>query len=194
MLPMLAAVDPVFMGHDLGLHFKAKRPHPHQPLLKTQPQSIYTPPVLYSRIRPAFKRLSPMDKLPVELLAHIFLLATHLDISPDTDGADEVVNDNLPFNPDNIPIPLAISSVNRQWREIALTTPGLWSSICVVWEDLDRMEEDDAPLSDFQHSATLNTRHINMYLARSGNSPIDIIVDARDPEWDFVEPESGCVF
>ena len=30
---------------------------------------------------------------------------------------------------------------------------------------------------------------VSRYLSRSGKSPLDVFVDARDPEWDFSETE-----
>jgi hypothetical protein len=190
---MLAAVDQVFLDqHDRGAHDKTKN-HALEPLFRTQPQTTFSSPVEYSHSRPSFIPLSPMEKLPVELLAHIFLLASHAERPTDTGSAE---GDNLPFSPENIPTSLAISAVNRQWRQIALSTPGLWSSICVVWEDIDdsmEVDETSRPLSDFQYPTTVNIEHINNSLVRSGSSPIDIIIDGRDPEWDFEEREPRCV-
>jgi hypothetical protein len=195
---MLGNVDPAFLRQrDIGAQSKTKK-YSLEPLFRTQPQTIYnTSPVEYSHIPPSSNPASSMDKLPVELLAHIFLLATHSTSQKGTDNsADELENDNLPFDPANITTPLAISAVNGQWRQIALSTPTLWTSICVVWEPVDdsmEVDESSRPLSDFQYPTTMNTPHINTSLVRSGSSPIDIIIDARDPDWEFGDVESGCV-
>ncbi|KAF8149047.1 hypothetical protein B0H34DRAFT_193790 [Crassisporium funariophilum] len=66
---------------------------------------------------------SGITTLPYEILSHIFVIHTF---------EDERVDPRYPFLvPDKSHGPLHISSISRQWRQIALTTPILWSSIFV---------------------------------------------------------------
>lgn len=92
-----------------------------------------------------------------------------------------------PFTTDTIRTPLVLSSVSRHWRRVALNTPALWTSLCITIE----MVEDlgDAEERPLHHKTTLNTSHITSYLALSRNYPLDILIDARDQDWDFFEPE-----
>ncbi|KAF8149035.1 hypothetical protein B0H34DRAFT_802561 [Crassisporium funariophilum] len=66
---------------------------------------------------------SGITTLPYEILSHIFVIYTF---------EDEKFNPRVPFlHPDKSNGPLHICSISRQWRQIALTTPILWSSIFV---------------------------------------------------------------
>ncbi|KAF8149073.1 hypothetical protein B0H34DRAFT_802599 [Crassisporium funariophilum] len=66
---------------------------------------------------------SGITTLPYEILSHIFVIYTF---------EDEKVDPRFPFLvPDKSNGPLHICSISRQWRQIALTTPILWSSIFV---------------------------------------------------------------
>jgi hypothetical protein len=106
---------------------------------------------------------SPTDRLPEELLAYLFTLATH----------DGHTQNNLPFDPYNIQMPLILSTA-------------LWTNICVTWQlevAVDATEE--SPLAP-----ELTVQHVNMFLARSRHHPLNILIDARDPDWDFSESES----
>lgn len=62
--------------------------------------NIYTAPYYWASRH-------PIHRLPVELLAHIFVL-----------GAEE-----------DLHVPLSVSQVCRSWRQIALSTPSLWRRI-----------------------------------------------------------------
>jgi hypothetical protein len=104
---------------------------------------------------------SPIDRLPVELLSYIFSLRTQCSQDSDID--------------DSLTIPLLFTSVNKRWRSIALSTSALWTNICITIRDLN------GPL--------LHTNHITKYLTLSRKSPLNILIDARDPDWDFSETE-----
>ena len=67
------------------------------------------------------------------------------------------------------------TQVNKRWRTIALSTSALWTNICITIRDLN------GPL--------LHTNHITKYLTLSRKSPLNILIDARDPDWDFTETE-----
>ncbi|TDL23457.1 hypothetical protein BD410DRAFT_827768 [Rickenella mellea] len=58
----------------------------------------------------------PIHRLPPELVAHIFVHSL-----PDTK------------HPHQNEAPLSVSSVCRAWRRIAISTPRIWSSICIVF-------------------------------------------------------------
>jgi hypothetical protein len=121
---------------------------------------------------------SPIEKLPVELLSYIFLLGTcTTEESPQDDDR------SLPFTTESIKAPLVFSSVSKHWRSIALNTPTLWTSLCVTAEMINTQE-------DHSTSGAFNTGHLNTYIPRSRKYPLDILIDARDQDWDFSEPES----
>ncbi|KAJ7687728.1 hypothetical protein B0H17DRAFT_1332346 [Mycena rosella] len=114
---------------------------------------------------------SPVTALPVELLAYIFVLGTHdpsvLDGEHD-DGCQA-------FNSDSVKTPLVYGRVCRHWRNVALNTPALYTSLCITPELLREVGAADV----------LDTAPISSYLALSRNYLVDILIDARDQEWDF---------
>lgn len=124
---------------------------------------------------------SPISKLPVELLSYIFVLGTHS--SADVPSSDEAGRNPL-FNTESVKVPLAFAGVSRHWGRVARNTPGLWTSLCITVEMVKRLSEDDDDASSL-----LNTAHLTSYLALSRNYPLDILIDARDQDWDFFEPE-----
>lgn len=124
---------------------------------------------------------SPISKLPVELLSYIFALGTHS--SADVPDSDEAGRNPL-FDSESVKVPLALAGVSRHWRRVAHNTPGLWTSLCITVEMVKRLSEDDDDAASL-----LNTAHLTSYLALSRNYPLDILVDARDQDWDFFEPE-----
>jgi hypothetical protein len=116
---------------------------------------------------------SPIHSLPVELLSYIFVLTTH---EPTTDS------DGVSITADSVKVPIILSRVNRKWRTVAHRTPTLWTSICVTCGLLD----------DTEPQSVLDTRHLETSIKHSKNQPLDILIDARDYNWDFSEP--GYVF
>lgn len=127
-----------------------------------------------------FYHTPPIQRLPVELLSYIFLLGTE-DLSKQ-DGSDR----SLPFNTESIKTPLLISSVNKHWRNIALNTPALWTTLCVTADMVHAQEDHDISLYT---TDVFNTAHLTTYIQRSRRHPLDILIDARDQDWDFSEPE-----
>ncbi|KIJ62343.1 hypothetical protein HYDPIDRAFT_189160 [Hydnomerulius pinastri MD-312] len=130
-------------------------------------------------------RASPVCKLPNEILSYIFELVTHalsLDEFP-------VVGDNqqkLPFHPASVTAPTTLSTVNRRWRDLVWANPKLWTSIFVSIDniiDCGYIREE----SCFHPSPgrILDVESLGRFLSRSRNSPIDILIDGRDPDWDF---------
>jgi len=114
---------------------------------------------------------SPISRLPVELLSCIFMLSSE----PDTDEC-------LPFDSSTVRTPLILSRVCKHWRDVARSTPRLWARICITSD----LSEDDGSPDPPSH---VNMRHINTCLSLSRNCPLDILIDARDEDWDFSEPE-----
>lgn len=129
---------------------------------------------------------SPIGTLPVELLSEIFSISTlstwdthdlpgRSDYSPPTITSESVL------------VPHVLASVNRRWRAIALSQPSLWSNICVTPELLDWLSINES--RDVPPPSRLNTSHITTSLSRSKNYALNILIDGRDPDWDFSEPE-----
>ncbi|KAF9810052.1 hypothetical protein IEO21_07134 [Rhodonia placenta] len=96
----------------------------------------------------------PCDKLPVELLAHIFYLG--LVYLPD--ASEEGRSGPCPqYNAHTVkalPSEIVVSHVCSRWRNIALNTPKLWTQI-----NLSRL---------------IIYNKVGSYLERSQNSPVDI--------------------
>ncbi|KAF8149066.1 hypothetical protein B0H34DRAFT_194059 [Crassisporium funariophilum] len=99
---------------------------------------------------------SGITTLPYEILSHIFVIYTF---------EDEKVDPRFPFLvPEKSNGPLHICSISRQWRQIALTTPILWSSIFVC-----------------QHP---DLRLVKLWLERSRSHPLTLHLE---PKKDFDE-------
>ena len=67
---------------------------------------------------------------------------------------------------------LAISHVCFQWRQVALSNGALWARIVLTF-----------PISDHKLSCA------STWLSRSSTSPLDILLDVRDPEWGWKEDD-----
>jgi F-box-like len=67
---------------------------------------------------------------------------------------------------------LTISHVCLQWRQVALSNGALWARIVLTF-----------PISDRKLSRA------NTWLSRSSTSPLDILLDVRDPEWGWKEDD-----
>jgi hypothetical protein len=121
----------------------------------------------------SYPRTAPIQALPVELLSSIFSLAIH-----------DLGHPNSPSTWESCRAPLALAAVSRKWRAVARNTPNLWTNICI---SLDLIQ--DVAAEDNDYYPVLNTQPVKSYLELSRNQPLNILIDARDPEWDFVEPE-----
>lgn len=137
--------------------------------------TAYSPRLVSYSSRP----FTPIDTLPVELLSYIFILSN-------TPAHDPTPADPL-FDADVAKTPTRLSSVCKHWRRVAWETPALWTHLCAtigsIHEFVVRPTRQRLPLFD--------TSHFSAYLKLSRNRPLDILIDARDPEYDFGEPE--CV-
>ncbi|KJA28892.1 hypothetical protein HYPSUDRAFT_61726 [Hypholoma sublateritium FD-334 SS-4] len=93
---------------------------------------------------------STPDILPPELLALIFIFAQ---------AVDKRVSRKVPFE-------VQLSHVSRRWREVALTTPALWTNISIT--------------------SRKSKKWVGSYLQRSGCLPLCIFIDIY--EWDKKKP------
>ncbi|PPQ75825.1 hypothetical protein CVT24_002691 [Panaeolus cyanescens] len=123
-----------------------------------------------------YRSSAPINRLPTELLSYIFTLSTQVASEPSS-GTDQNTPD---ITPESVRVPLVISSVCRRWRAVSLSQSSLWAKICVSADLVDHT---------LSWKPTIDPRHIVSYLARSRSYPLDILIDARDPEWDFEESE-----
>lgn len=128
--------------------------------------------------------VAPICTLPIEVLAYIFDLSVHS--ASFSDEEDAHIGNDYPFDPANMMTTLCISSVSRYWRNISMSTPSLWTDMCISTE---LPQEDDEESSQMRNAMKPNASRILAYLARSSNSPIDILISARDTNWDFCETE-----
>ncbi|KAG6840329.1 hypothetical protein C0991_007410 [Blastosporella zonata] len=106
-------------------------------------------------------KLPPSSRLPNELLSEIFLLSTQ-----DTEDRVEMVL-----------TPVILSQVSTRWRNVAISTGGLWNTIIITF-----------PTSHQQLSRAIT------WLKRSRSAPLDILLDFRDPSWDWDLAESLHAF
>ncbi|KAI0329330.1 hypothetical protein GY45DRAFT_1371639 [Cubamyces sp. BRFM 1775] len=142
---------------------------------------------------------APIERLPVELLSYIFILGAHtpdpqdFDSESDATDGERTREGHEPFGEDEQAIspcifssstpPDVFAAVNRHWREVALGTPKLWTRICVTIGDLQHNTSDGGWFPA-----------VSRYVSRSRRCPLDIYIDARDPEWDFSEDDmAGAV-
>ena len=127
------------------------------------------------------RQTTPINDLPAELLSYIFLLGANR--SPEEKSparyASGDVDQLSPCMTYSYAFPCLIAGVSRHWRGVALCTSQLWNKIPVTDEDsddLNNLDENSFPLA-------------RIFLSRSGSAPLAIMVDARDPAWDFSEFE-----
>ncbi|KAF7330117.1 F-box domain-containing protein [Mycena sanguinolenta] len=98
--------------------------------------------------------LSPLRRLPAEILSFIFLLST-----PTISEVRYV-----PWYEYLLWSPWTLGRVCRRWRSVALTSPALWSFIIIRNTGDEGSEFHSLPMLEAQ-------------LTRSGTSPLDIVFD-----------------
>ncbi|KZT25556.1 hypothetical protein NEOLEDRAFT_349175 [Neolentinus lepideus HHB14362 ss-1] len=128
-----------------------------------------------------------IDHLPVELLSYIFVLGTQVQPSKKWFDLDEDW-DTRPYLNN---LPTSVARVSRRWRKIALSTVALWTSVGISLRDI-RHHVAESPRRGAlprDMSRYLDTRRLDLYITHSQSAPIDILIDARDPHWDYIEPE-----
>ncbi|KAF8960830.1 hypothetical protein BDZ97DRAFT_1665313 [Flammula alnicola] len=143
---------------------------------------------MYSRHRSQELASSSISRLPVELLSEIFTLCTLA--ATETDAEDTEYSSNL-INPDGLAMTLLLSSVNRRWREVILNQANLWSNICVTAELLSSPDDLGIFSAESGSSPQLNAKQIVSCLERSRQHPLNILIDARDENWNFIESDVG---
>ena len=102
-----------------------------------------------------------IQDLSPELLSYIFFMATH----------------HLQDRAGSILQPITISHVSSRWREIAISTRALWTSIILSF-----------PIFPSQLLRS------QIWLSRSYPLPIDIFLDFRDPSWGWEEDSDSVGF
>ncbi|KAI0666477.1 hypothetical protein C8Q78DRAFT_453845 [Trametes maxima] len=164
------------------------------PLWPTSVEPLQRPLYPRNQMTHATYQTPPIAKLPTELLSYIFVLGVHTPDAEDPEihgapeGADQEYgcegdsqddNDSICAAVPSTMLPDVFAAVNRHWRAVALGTPQLWTRICVTIGDLVQAEEADLFPA------------VSRYVSRSGRRPLDVCIDARDPEWDFSESDSS---
>lgn len=130
-----------------------------------------------------------INVLPVEILSYIFTLATHDAVSTNNDYKRRY---EVPFNPESVTMPTVLASVHRHWRNIALSTSTLWSSLVMSLGQVVRVKAGTNVDDERAYTTFLDVQRLAAHIARSRNSSVDILIDTRDPEWDFEEDEEEC--
>ena len=122
----------------------------------------------------SFQTMFSWNNLPIELLSYIFSFTTGLE-------EEEELEEHRPptITTESVQVPVILSSVSQLWRQVALDTPQLWSSLCITVELVEIHERD---------AYTKMQLSITHYLSLSRKYPLNILIDARDENWNF-EPE-----
>lgn len=120
---------------------------------------------------------SPIGRLPTELLSEIF---QSCNLSVEQTEADiGGANSCMTVNPFGLEFTCRLSTVCRKWRNIILNQANLWSNICIT----------QSLLTSEGHlgGQRLDTTQITTCLQRSRGHPLNILIDARDPDWNWTE-------
>ncbi|KAI0732024.1 hypothetical protein C8Q72DRAFT_188846 [Fomitopsis betulina] len=152
---------------------KSGRPLAHVPTPSTLTSNPY--------VAPQDGRCLINDKLPPELLAQIFMAG--IDLDDPADEIDEEDEDDMDEDSDSDdsdeetekpPLEVTVSHVCKLWRDVAINTPALWSTL------------------DFSRGLSLPESAV--YLERSKGAPLDIAIDITtddDDEGDIDDPSSA---
>lgn len=130
-----------------------------------------------------------INVLPVEILSYIFTLATHDTVSTNNDYKRRY---EVPFTHDSVTMPTVLASVHRHWRNIALSTSTLWSSLVMSLGQVVRVKVGSDAHDERAYTTFLDVQRLAAHIARSRNSSVDILIDTRDPEWDFEDDGEEC--
>ncbi|KAG1731759.1 hypothetical protein EDB19DRAFT_2007001 [Suillus lakei] len=130
-----------------------------------------------------------INVLPVEILSYIFTLATHDSLST---GNDYKRRYEVPFSSESVTMPTVLASVHRHWRNIALSTSTLWSSLVMSLGQVVRVKVGPDADDERAYTTFLDVQRLAAHIARSRNSSLDILIDTRDPEWDFEDDGEEC--
>jgi hypothetical protein len=114
---------------------------------------------LADRVQRCRSALHPLRILPDECLSNIFSQCVTA-----IEGQDDDPFHGIPTPFDNDP--WALSRTSRHWREVALSTPGVWSNIIIIIT-----EEAD---QTFWESLELSV--LNLRLTRSAMHPLNVVI------------------
>jgi hypothetical protein len=116
----------------------------------------------------------PINDLPNELLAYIFLLGTSADDDDEDDDMYQDEDDELEAHLEDpegkewledgleLPFQVLVSHVCKHWREVAIEAPALWTAI--------KFSDDEPPFT-----------RCETWIERSKGLPIDITIDCTLP-------------
>ncbi|KIY65213.1 hypothetical protein CYLTODRAFT_68855 [Cylindrobasidium torrendii FP15055 ss-10] len=96
---------------------------------------------IFSAISSLKRVLSPVRRLPTEILQSIFLLTLDPDSIPEISLDEEA--ERWEFTAPEYTLP-SLELVCREWRKAALDFPLLWSTICTELPVLDNTEADNS--------------------------------------------------
>lgn len=113
--------------------------------------------------------LSPVRRVPVEILQNIFVLCRHAERNPAMDESEA---------------PLLLGRICRSWREICIGTAELWSSLHLV--GYDGFTSD---LTSATNVTSENMERLVVWLERSGDVPLNISLFIP-PHYDSPSPPS----
>jgi len=125
--------------------------------------------------------MSYFEIFPVEILTHIFMLVTHGDEK--TSFSPYSVSCPV-FDTTLVRTPVIISYVNCFWRHVTLNTPALWTSLCLTPEMI---------LEDNNGENYLDRTFLDFFLVQSQMYPLDVLIKAQDPSWDYNRMEPECM-
>ncbi|THU93094.1 hypothetical protein K435DRAFT_779985 [Dendrothele bispora CBS 962.96] len=110
--------------------------------------------------------LSPIRRFPPEMIAELFTYCLPSTYPPTRDPSEA---------------PLLLTLVCKQWREIALCTPYLWSALHIY-----------IPYSRVQDKGFMEIRknRIKQWLERSGNLPLSLSLTHRKSDWEWTRQGS----
>ncbi|KAF4609474.1 hypothetical protein D9613_012327 [Agrocybe pediades] len=134
---------------------------------------------------PSSSSPSPISKLPTELLSEIFTLCVqHAYAATGTSNPEEELETHTPpaINSDTVRVPLTLASVSCRWRAIVHGQSNLWTSLCISPELITE---------EMQGKTMIDPTHIHSCLRRSRQSSLNILIDARDAHWNFMEEGVG---
>ncbi|KAL0568969.1 hypothetical protein V5O48_013003 [Marasmius crinis-equi] len=120
------------------------------------------------------------DELQTFVNHHRSLLSPVRRLSPEILGT--IFVHSLPTNTFNLPgrtladAPLLLTSICRSWREIALSTPGLWNGIHI---HLPRFIPSYISSDDYLSKITRRKEGIKRWLERSGSLPLAISISVE---------------
>ncbi|KAF7353671.1 hypothetical protein MVEN_01052000 [Mycena venus] len=123
--------------------------------------------------------IAPIQRVPPEIMAEIFLqlaaIEAEVEIDSRYDVGDYLVNKKPMVRPVRHRAPLIFGEISREWRFIMLSTPSLWNSISLSCTD---------------EGVQTNISLCDLWLKRSGSLPLSIRL-FRD--WDISHPSQKVI-